>query len=160
MRFLAICLAVFLTGCAGIDTKESGSALSEQICDEMIGTWFTDTTVINSEYGKKRDLVRIDRKPDGTAYLKGISIYYDSNEFNDWEFPSQWSCDGDWYAEKNEWGETYFKVSSFEIDKTVLFDAKNNLGAPEPVEIYELHTLSSHLDLPIASQISTFLGLK
>ena len=46
----------------------------------MIGIWFTDVTVNNTNDGRKRDITRIERKADGSAYLEGISMYYSTDE--------------------------------------------------------------------------------
>jgi len=137
LKCLPLLLAITLSGCAGEYAFEKGKFKQGEICPEMVGTWFTDVTVQNLHDGKKRDITRLERNSDGTAYLRGISIYVDSNEVNNWEFPSQWSCDGGWYIESNEWGLTSFKIVKFEKDKNILFDQKNNFNAPEPIKLIE-----------------------
>jgi len=98
-----------------------------KICDEMVGTWYTDITVDSNEYGKQRHITKLIRHPDGTAKLKGLTIYLDLKDSSVWEFPSDWSCNKDWYTEKNEWGYTSFKILSLG-DENVLKDERSNLN--------------------------------
>ncbi len=142
MKYLSLFLAITLSGCAGEYAFEKRKFKQGDTCPEMVGTWFTDVTVQNAHDGKKRDITRLERNSDGTAYLRGTSIYFDTNEVNNWEFPSKWSCDKEWYIESNEWGYTSFKIVKFEKDENVLFDAKNNLSAPEPVNLIERKSLT------------------
>ena len=158
MRFFPILLILFLVGCKSTLQKESASE-STRICPEMLGVWYTDVTVQNTQDGKKRDIVQISRKPDGSAYLKGVSIYYETGEVRGWEFPSNWSCDNGIYSELNEWGDTHFKIVEFQDGTTVLFDQNNNLNAPEPVQLLEQRVLTSHRDLVIYKQLEKFFGL-
>lgn len=158
MRFFPIFLMVFLVGCESTPQKEIASEVAA-ICPEMLGVWYTDVTVQNTQDGKKRDIVQISRKPDGSAYLKGISIYYETGEVRDWEFPSNWSCANGTYSELNEWGDTHFKIIEFQDGTTVLFDQNNNLNAPKPVQVVEQRVLTSHRDLAIYKQLEKFFGL-
>ncbi len=159
MRLVAILLAVLTSGCATQYAFEKSKYSEGSVCQEMVGTWFTDVTVQNKIDGKKRDITRLDRKADGTAYLKGISVYYKTNEVVDWEFPSKWSCDGDWYVESNEWGYTSFKIISLDESRNVLLDERNNLNGPSPINVIESTSLNSADNLIRNPAIKEFLGL-
>lgn len=159
MRILLV-LALFISSVAHAEYEfEKSKFKSSKICLEMVGTWFTDITVNNTNDGRKRDITRLDRKADGTAYIKGISIYYKTNEIVDWEFASKWSCDGEWYVESNQWGYTAFKIISFEDGKNNLMDERNNLSAPKPTKLVEVKKLSEYQNLKKMPKISKFLGL-
>lgn len=158
MRFFPILVILLLVSCKSTPQKE-GASEAANICPEMLGVWYTDVTVYNVQDGKKRDIVQINRKADGSAYLKGVSIYYKNNEVRDWEFPSKWSCDKGTYSELNEWGDTHFKIIEFQDDTTVLFDQNNNLNAPEPIKVVEQRVLTSHRDLTNYRQLEKFFGL-
>jgi hypothetical protein len=158
MRFFPILLMLFLVGCKSTPQKEIGSEATT-ICPEMLGVWYTDVTVQNAQDGIKRDIVQISRKPDGSAYLKGVSIYYETGEVRDWEFPSSWSCANGTYSELNERGDTHFKIIEFQDGTTVLFDQNNNLNALEPIQVLEQRVLTSHRDLAIYKQLEKFFGL-
>jgi len=149
---------LFLIGCKSTPQKEIGSEATT-ICPEMLGVWYTDFTVQNAQDGKKRDIVQISRKADGSAYLKGVSIYYETGEVRDWEFPSGWSCANGIYLELNEWGDTHFKIIEFQEGTTVLFDQNNNLNALDPIQVLEQRVLTSHRDLAIYKQLEKFFGL-
>jgi len=158
MKFFPILLMLSLVGCKSTPQKESTLA-DPEICPEMVGTWYTDVTVENAQDGKKRDIIQIKRESNGLAYLKGVSIYYETDEVRDWEFPSKWSCGNGTYSELNEWGDTHFKIVEFQADTTILFDENNNLNAPKPVEVVEKRMLTSHRDLAIYKQLEQFFGL-
>ncbi len=157
MKKVTILLVVFLSSCMSMPEKQSASEM--MISEAMQGTWFTDTTVMSMNDGKKRDVVRIDRHADGTAYLKGVSIYYKTGKVEDWEFHSKWWCEGDWYVEENDWGKTRFKVKALTADATILFDEDNNMNAPEPIDILEQRELTSLSDLSFEKQLREFLGI-
>ena len=159
MRLIVILSVILLASCSTKSALEKSSYQEGKVCSEMIGTWFTDVTVNNITDGRKRDITRLERKADGSAYLKGISVYYKTNEVVDWEFPSKWSCDGDWYVESNEWGSTFFKIVSLGETKNTLFDQKNNLNAPAPIEIIETKTIDMNDKLIRNPAVSKFLGL-
>jgi len=159
LKYLSLFLVITLSGCSGKYAFEKEKFNQGDICPEMVGIWFTDITIQNAHDGKKRDITRLERSSDGKAYLRGISIYFDTNEVNNWEFPSQWSCDGDWYVESNEWGYTSFKIVKFEKDENLLFDAKNNLSAPEPVNLIERKTLNDANKLRSVPSIKAHLKL-
>ena len=154
MKFFPILLVLFFLGCNSPPHKEN-----QKICPEMVGTWYIDVTVENTQIGRKRDIVQINRESNGSAYLKGVSIYYKTGEVRDWEFPSNWSCANGTYSEINEWGDTHFKIIEFQAGTTVLFDENNNLNAPEPVQILERSVLASHRDLANYKQLEQFFEL-
>lgn len=158
MKLIPIILVLFLVGCKSAPTKKIASE-APAICPEMVGTWYTDVTVENTKEGKKRDIVQINRKANGFAYLKGASIYYKTGEVREWEFPSKWSCANGTYSELNEWGDTHFKIIEFKVGSTVLFDENNNLNAPRPVQFIEKSVLNSHRDLAIHNKLEQFFGL-
>lgn len=158
MKFLLILLMLLSVGCKSLTPIEDASD-TPTICPEMLGTWYTDVTVENTQDGRKRDIVQISRDFNGSAYLKGVSIYYETGEVRNWEFSSHWSCSDGTYSELNEWGDTHFKILQFQSDTTVLFDENNNLNAPEPIQILEKRTLTSHRDLSIYKQLEQFFGL-
>ncbi len=159
MKYLSLFLAIILSGCAGQYAFEKGKFKQGETCPEMVGTWFTDVTVQNTHGGKKRDITRLERNSNGTAYLRGTSIYLDTNEVNNWEFPSQWSCDGEWYIESNEWGYTSFKIVKLGKDENILFDKKNNLNAPKPIKLIERKTLNGADRLRSVPSIKAHLNL-
>ncbi len=159
VRLIIILSITLASGCASQYAFEKSKFTEGSVCQEMIGTWFTDVTVLNQNDGKKRDITRLDRKADGTAYLKGISVYYKNQEVVDWEFPSKWSCDGEWYVESNEWGYTSFKIVSLQNEENVLFDERNNLNAPTPVNLIERKALNSSDSLVQNRAVREFLGL-
>ncbi|GAB2198958.1 hypothetical protein [Sessilibacter sp. MAH4] len=129
------------------------------ICPELIGVWFTDVTVKNKFDGLKRDITRLERKANGTAYLKGISIYFQSNEVSDWEFPVKWSCHEGWYVESNEWGYTAFKLVSTGPGENVMHDDRNNLNATTPITFSERNTLDMSDKFLQKAPVKNFLGL-
>jgi len=137
--FVISILVISFAAYAEVDYSFEISKYKEgQTCTELNGTWFTDVTVENKESGKKRDITRIDRKVDGSAYLRGISIYLDTGKISFWDFPSKWSCDKEWYVEKNEWGYTAFKISKVTKNKIEYIDSQNNLNAETPNIITEI----------------------
>ena len=150
-RAVRIVLAVLLVGLAAPVAAEyefeQGKFRAGEVCAEMVGTWYTDVTVQTEKDGKKRDVTKLVRKADGSAYLRGLSVFYDTQGVSYWDFPSQWSCDGDWYVEANEWGYTAFRIISLGYAENVLLDERNNLGAAQPIELIEKRTLSSASDL-------------
>ena len=159
MRLIGILSVILLASCSTQYAFEKGVYREGKVCSKMLGTWFTDVTVNNVNDGRKRDITRLERKADGSAYLKGVSVYYKTNEIVDWEFSSKWSCDGAWYVESNEWGYTSLKIVSLGDTKNILYDERNNLNAPVPIEIMETRTINSSDKLISNPAVSSFLGL-
>lgn len=108
-------------------------------CKGMNGVWYTDVTVSDKQDGTVRHITKLVRNNDGTAFLKGLSIYLDKNENSPWEFSSKWSCKDNWYVEKNEWGYTAFKILSLGSEN-LLKDQRGNLGSG-PIDIVEKNSL-------------------
>ena len=128
-------------------------------CAELSGTWFTDITVRNKESGYKRDITRIDRKLDGTAYLRGMSIYLDTGKISFWDFPSKWSCDRKWYVEKNEWGYTAFKINKITSKRIEYIDTQNNLNAKTNNVIVEIKIPKNTMQLKSNKKAAEILEL-
>ena len=159
MRFITAVMLTMLSGCASDFSAEQSKFQYGQVCQEMVGIWFTDVTVENVADEKKRDITRLHRKVDGSAYLKGVSVYYTTNEIVEWEFAIDWSCDGKWYVESREWGETSFKVISLGKTRNILSDIRNNWNASTPIKIVEKRSLNTKDDVLDSPSVRDFLEL-
>ena len=110
-----------------------------KVCPALVGTWYTN--IIVEKPDRVRYITKLQRKADGSAFLRGINLYPQSQEVETWEFPSKWSCDGEWYVEKNEWGYTAFKIVS--LGQVNQFkDERGNLG-PSNIEYQETSEFKS-----------------
>ena len=116
---------------------EKSKYASGQICEELVGHWYADFTIIMQGNIKARHIVQSKRKNDGTAYLKGLTFYSDTTEVQNYEFPTNWSCAGNWYVESNEWGYTAFELNKEPSGLYGFVDSRNNLNTKIVTEFYE-----------------------
>ncbi|MCJ8312555.1 MAG: hypothetical protein HRU38_05420 [Saccharospirillaceae bacterium] len=137
MKFLVLLLISF-PALAEYEFEKSKYQVNT-ICDAMVGTWYTDVSVLSEDNVNIRHMTKIDRNVDGSAKLKGLSFYSDTTEVTPWQFSTKWSCDGLWYTEKNEWGYTAFKIMELG-QENILKDELDNLSANK-IEITEKSNL-------------------
>lgn len=135
MRLLLLLLFVSFPAFAEYEFEKS-KFQKGKVCNELVGTWYTDVYASKHE----RHITRIERKNDGTALLKGLTLDYKTGESFTWDFPSDWSCSNGWYVEQNEWGFTAFEVLNTGAEN-VLKDTRMNLNSEKVIEIVEVKAL-------------------
>jgi hypothetical protein len=126
---LAIPLLFTTSAYSGEYQFEKSKFSPGEVCEDMVGTWFTDVIIQEPNVGEIRHITKLERRLDGSAVLKGITFHRDGSAPGRWSFPSEWSCDREWYVEKNEWGYTAFRISDITAQEILLLDEQNNLSA-------------------------------
>ena len=158
-RILALA-ALAIAGCAGPYAFEKQHFSAGNICPELVGTWFTDVTVENRHHGAKRDITKLERRADGTVFITGVSVYFSDRKLRRWSFSSEWSCDGEWYVELNEYGYTAFKILTMGSGVNRMLDERNNMSAPKPITLIERRKLDGVALLKAkAPEVAAHLGL-
>ena len=124
-----------------VDKDIEPIATSGDICPELVGTWYSDTTARMPGVGRQRNIVLIKRKQDGTVDLKIVTVFFGRERIIDSEANATWSCDGSWYREHYDSVDLEFKILSVSDDKNVLRDTHNTLKSVHPKRIYEKKSL-------------------
>ena len=132
---------LLLVGCASAPRIVENISSSSFECEKLVGTWFVDITINNIEDGEIRYIMMTERTINNEMFLTGATFYADSSETSLWAFPSEWWCEGDWYKEKNEWGDTEFKILSISPSHIEYIDARNNYNTVETVQCQETRQL-------------------